>query len=132
MTRGSKLYFITCFSYVSCYFLTLVFVKLLLTNYFVPFLAARESNFLSHFLYFWHSDLVHRLCAPIFQAQNAWLSQSKMLSAFCRRFLVQTSVGRTRMIPFLLKNPQTDTFLHDISPAQLCNIAWEWNPQGIS
>ncbi len=30
------------------------------------------------------------------------------------------------------KNPQTDTFLRDISPAKLCSTAWEWNPQGIS
>jgi hypothetical protein len=30
------------------------------------------------------------------------------------------------------KNPQTDTFLHDISPAKLRSTAWVWNPQGIS
>jgi hypothetical protein len=30
------------------------------------------------------------------------------------------------------KNPQTETFLCDISPAKLCSIAWVWNPQGIS
>jgi hypothetical protein len=30
------------------------------------------------------------------------------------------------------KNPQTDTFLCDISPAKLRSTAWEWNPQGIS
>ncbi len=30
------------------------------------------------------------------------------------------------------KNPQTETFLHDISPAKLCSTAWVWNPQGIS
>jgi hypothetical protein len=30
------------------------------------------------------------------------------------------------------KNPQTDTFLRDISPAKLCSTAWVWNPQGIS
>jgi hypothetical protein len=30
------------------------------------------------------------------------------------------------------KNPQTDTFLRDISPAKLRSTAWVWNPQGIS
>jgi hypothetical protein len=30
------------------------------------------------------------------------------------------------------KNPQTDTFLRDISPAKLCITAPVWNPQGIS
>jgi hypothetical protein len=30
------------------------------------------------------------------------------------------------------KNPQTDTFLHDISSAKLCSTAQVWNPQGIS
>ncbi len=29
------------------------------------------------------------------------------------------------------KNPQTDTFLHDISPAKLCSTAWVSNFQGI-
>jgi hypothetical protein len=30
------------------------------------------------------------------------------------------------------KNPQTDTFSCDISPAKLRSTAWVWNPQGIS
>jgi hypothetical protein len=30
------------------------------------------------------------------------------------------------------KNPQTDTFLRDISPANLRSTARVWNPQGIS
>ncbi len=33
---------------------------------------------------------------------------------------------------FTHKNPQTDTFLRDISPAKLHSTAWERNPQGIS
>ncbi len=72
-----------------------IFAILLITNYFAPFLAAQESNFLSRFLYLWHYEVV-------FQAQNALVSQSKMLSAFPRRFLKQTSVGGTQIIPFLL------------------------------
>jgi hypothetical protein len=56
-----------------------VFVKSLLTNFFAPFSAAWESDFLSRFLYRWRSELVRRTCAPMFLAQNAWVSQSKML-----------------------------------------------------
>jgi hypothetical protein len=48
-TRGSKL----CFSHVSLIlvapFLFSDFAKLLLTNFFAPFLAARESDFSSYF-----------------------------------------------------------------------------------
>ncbi len=83
-------------------FYSSIFAKLLLTTFFAPFSAARESDFLSNFSYLWHSELVHYTWAPIFLAQNMWVSWSKTLSAFCQRFLVQTSVGRTRMIPFLL------------------------------
>jgi hypothetical protein len=78
------------------------FAKLLLTNYFAPFSAAWESDFLSRFLYLWHYEVVRRTCAPKFQAQNALVSQSKTLSVFCRRILVQTSFGQTQIIPFLL------------------------------
>ncbi len=51
-TRGSKLCFLTCFSYFSCYFHFLVFLQ----NRYVlislrPFLAAWESDFLSCFFY---------------------------------------------------------------------------------
>ncbi len=60
------------------------------------------------------------------------VSWSKTLSAFCRTFLVQTSVGRTQIIPFLLtKNPWTDTFLRDISPAELCSTARDGIPKGF-
>jgi hypothetical protein len=55
-------------------FLFTVFAKLLLTNFFAPFLAARESDFSSCFFYLWHSKLVRRTCTPIFLAQNAWVS----------------------------------------------------------
>ncbi len=51
-----------------------IFAKSLLNNYFAPFLAALESNFLSNFSYHWHSELVRHTCAPIFLAQNAWVS----------------------------------------------------------
>jgi hypothetical protein len=54
-------------------------------------------------------------------------------SAFCRRFLVQMSIGLNTIHTFLShKNPQTDTFLHDLGLAKLRSTAWVWNHQGIS
>ncbi len=116
-TRGSKL----CFSHVSLIlvttFLFSIFVKSLLTNFFAPFLAARESDFLSHFLVplkLWagmsymhpHISGTERV---VFSKQDAhgnlvvdWLPVIFPLSAFCWRFLMQMSVGQTRIIPFLL------------------------------
>jgi hypothetical protein len=69
------------FSHVALILVALlcVFANSLLTNFFAPFSAAQESNFASRFLYHWHSKLVRRTCTPMFQAQNMWVSQSKML-----------------------------------------------------
>jgi hypothetical protein len=54
-------------------------------------------------------------------------------SAFCQRFLVQTSVGLNTNHTFLsLKNPWTDTFLRDLGLAKLRSTARVWNPQEIS
>ncbi len=116
-TSGSKLCFLTCFSYFSCYFLFSVFVNSLLTIFFVPFLAARESDFSSRFSYRWHSELVPHTCAPIFLAQNAWVSQSKTLVGnwqwthyrwsfpfppFAKGIWCKRPVDWTQIIPFLL------------------------------
>jgi hypothetical protein len=127
--------FLTRFSYFSCYFLILV----LLRNHYLlissrPFSAARESDFSSHFSYLWHYKKVVRFtCAPICQAKRAWVSQSKTISAFCRRFFFCANVRWANTNHSFLnhKNPQTDTFLHDISPTKLHSTAWEWNPQQI-
>jgi hypothetical protein len=63
----------------------------------------------------------------------ASLQMNFPLSAFCRRFLVRTSVGLNTIHTILShKNPQTDTFLHDLGLAKLRSTAWVWNPQGIS
>jgi hypothetical protein len=56
-----------------------IFTKLLLTNFFAPFLAAWESNFSSRFAYHWHSELVCCTSTPMLLAQNVWVSQSKTL-----------------------------------------------------
>ncbi len=79
-TRGSKLCFLTCFSYFSCYFPILVFLR---SRYLLISLRLSwlHGILISHpvSLYLWHSELVCHTCAPIFLAQNAWVSLSKML-----------------------------------------------------
>ena len=79
-TRGTKLCFLTCFSYFSCYFCILVFSQnCYLVLFFAPFLAARESNFSFRFSYHWHSELVHRTCAPMFLEQNARVLEARCM-----------------------------------------------------
>jgi hypothetical protein len=67
-----------------------VFAKLLLTNFFAPFLAAGESHFLSRFSYLWHSEQVHLTCAPRSHVAE-WLSD--VLSSRSPGF--KTSAWRT-------------------------------------
>ncbi len=76
-----------------------IFSKLLLTNFFAPFSAAQESDFLSRFLYHWHSELVHRTCAPMFLAQNAWVSQSKTLVGTWLSSLTTGEFSHFRLLP---------------------------------
>jgi hypothetical protein len=116
-TRGSKL----CYSHVSLIlvatFLFSVFAELLFTNFFVPFSAARESDFSSQFL-------VPLALQPSLSYVHPYISGTERvsflkqdacgnlvvaslpvifpLSAFRRRFLVQTSIGQMLIIPFLL------------------------------
>jgi hypothetical protein len=72
-TRGSKLCFLTCFSYFSRYFHILVFLRnRYLLIFFVPFSAAWESDFSSRFSYHWHSELVHHICAPQSYVVEDW------------------------------------------------------------
>ncbi len=54
-------------------------------------------------------------------------------SAFCQRFLLQTSVGLNTNHTFLShKNPRTDTVLRDLGLAQPRSTARVWNLQGTS
>jgi hypothetical protein len=80
-TRGSKLCFLTRFSYFSCYFLILVFLQNCFSLISLR-LSWLQGNPISRpvFLYLWHSELVRHTCAPIFLAQNAWVSQSMTLA----------------------------------------------------
>jgi hypothetical protein len=55
------------------------------------------------------------------------------LSAFRRRFLVQTFIGLNANHTFLShENPRTDTFLRDLVLAKLHSTAWILNPERIS
>ncbi len=129
--RGSKHCFLTSFSNLYHYILFLIFfARLLLTSFFAPFSAARESNFSFRFVYLWFSDY-HVVHAPpffwhtwrIFLKEDARgnLVQGLVLvlfprSAFCQRIIMQMPVRQSQIIPFLLTYyPWTDTFLRDIS-----------------
>ncbi len=115
-TRGSKLCFLTCFSYFSCYFHILVFLqnRYLLTSlhllgctgiqFFVPFLvplALRASKLYMGL----HISGTERVGFSKQDARGNLVVDSLLvifpLSAFCRRFLVQTSVGLNANHTFL-------------------------------
>jgi hypothetical protein len=87
-TRGSKLCFLTCFSYFSCYFHILVFSQ----NCHVlislrPFFTARESDFLSRFSYLgtpsWY---VARMCVFL-EARRSWEPGSRLTTSEIFPFL---------------------------------------------
>jgi hypothetical protein len=136
------------FSYFSRYFHILVFLQnryLLISSrlswlhgnpIFVPFLvplALQASTLYMHP----HVSGTERVGFSKQDARGnlvvASLQVNYPFSAFCRRFLVQTSVGLNTNHTFLShQNPRTDTFLHDLGLAKLRSTARVWNPQGIS
>ncbi len=62
----------------------------------------------------------------------ASLPANFLFSAFCLRFLLQTSFGLNKNHAFLNnKNPWTDTFLRDLALAKLRSTAQVWNHQRI-
>ncbi len=69
LIRGSKLGFLTSFSYLNCYFLILVFSR---SCYLLVSLrlSRLHGNPTSHpnFSYFWDSEILPHTCAPIFLA----------------------------------------------------------------
>ncbi len=122
-----------------------IFAKSLLTNFFAPFSAARESDFSSRYLVPLALQASTKYICPHvsgteqvgFSKQDACgnlvvasLPVNFPFSAFCRRFLVQTSIGLNTIHTFLShKNPRTDTFLHDLGLAKLRSTARVWNHQ---
>ncbi len=111
-TRGSKLCFLTCFSYFSCYFHILVFLQnRYLINFLAPFLAAQEFNVLSRFLYlgtpswyvvhappyFWH-----RTCGFL-EARCSWEPGSRLTTSkffpllpFAKGFWCEHPLGKCK------------------------------------
>jgi hypothetical protein len=129
--RGSKHFFLTCFSNLNCYILILTFLRncyLLVSSR----LSRLRKNPISHpvFLYLWNSKY-HVVHAPpyfwhtwcVFSQQDTHgnLVQELVLvffphSAFCWRFLMRTSIGSLQIIPFLLtQNSSNWHFSRDIS-----------------
>jgi hypothetical protein len=115
--RGSKHCFLTSFSNLNHYFLFLVFswnCYLLVSLR----LSRLRGNPISHpiFLYLWYSEyhvlhvppyFWHKSCVFLKQDAHGNLVQGLVpvlspRSAFCRRFLMQTSVWRSQIVPFLL------------------------------
>ncbi len=116
-TRESKHCFLTSFSNLNCYFLFLVFLR----NHYLLVSSGLfwlHGNSISHpvFSYRWYSEY-HVVRAPpyfwhtwhVFSKQDAHGNLVEELvpvffprSTFCRRFLMQMSLGGSRIIPFLL------------------------------
>jgi hypothetical protein len=106
--------FLTCFSCFSCYFLILVFL---------------HNCYLLIYCY----EVIRRTCAPKIEAHHAWFLGVRQFPPF----LPKVSRANVRWENanhtfFTHKNHWTDTFLHDISPAELRSTARVWNPLGIS
>ncbi len=117
-TEESKLWFLTSFSYFSGYFLILVFLHscYLLVSLRLSWLHGNPIS-CPFFSYLGHSKVVHCTCAPMFLIHIALVSSERdvrgtlvvesvldffPISALCQRFLVQTSIGQSRIIPFFL------------------------------
>jgi hypothetical protein len=147
-TRGSKL----CFSHVS--------LILVATNFYLVFSQNRYSLISSH-LFWLHGNPISRPVSRTFgnpswyvvhvppcfwhrmrgflEVRCSWEPGSRLttgdLSPFCLSPKVsdanvhQANANHTFLTH---KNPQTDTFLCDISLAKLHSTAWVRNPQGTS
>ncbi len=126
-----------------------IFAKLLLTIFFLRLsrlhgnpiscpvspTIGTPSQYIVHVPpYFWHR------MRGFLEARCSWEPCSSLttgeFSTFC--LLLKVSGANVRWtecksyLSYSLKNPRTDTFLHDLGLAKLRSTAWVWNPQGIS
>ncbi len=145
-TRGSNQCFLTCFSYFSCYFE--YFCKIATYSFLCAFLGCVGIWFLVLFLVplalqastlYMRPHVSGTECVGFLKQDAcgnlvvALLPVNFPFSAFCRRFLLQTSIGLNTIHTFLsCKNPWTDTFLRYLGIAKLHSTAWVWNPQWTS
>ncbi len=110
-----------------------IFEKSLLTNFFAPFFGCTGIRFLVPFLVPLALQAGTSYTRPHisgtervgFSKQDAFHLSPKVSEANVH----WANANHTFLTH---KNPQTDTFLHDISPAKLRSTARVWNPQGIS
>ncbi len=147
-TRESKLCFLTCFSYFSCYFHILYFCKIATYYFFCAFLGCMGIPFLVPFLVplalrastsYMGPHVSGTECVG-FSKQDARgnlvvasLPVNVPFSAFCQRFLVQKSVGlNTNSYLSFSQKSLNWHFLAWPRPSQATRTAWVWNPQGIS
>ncbi len=144
--RGSKNCFLASFSNLHCYFLFRVFLRkrYLLVSLHPSWL---RGNCISYSLFYtFGSPSTTCTSAPIFlahmmcflKARCSRESGTKICTvsryAFCRRFLMQTSVGSSQIIPFLLTQISSNWhFLAWHKPLlSQRSTAQARNPQGIS
>ncbi len=110
-----------------------IFTRLLLTNFFVPFLGCMRIQFLVLILV----PLALRGSTSYMRPYISGTEHVNFLKQDAFRLLPKVSEVSVHWANanhnFLTHtNPRTDTFLHDISPAKLRSTARVWNPQGIS
>jgi hypothetical protein len=113
---GSKHCFLTSFSHLNRYFLFLVFLhnRNLLVSLRLSWLH-RNPISCPAFSYLWYSKVLHCTCAPIFlehikgffkarclREPGTRISTGFLSPFFCRRFLMQMTVGGSQIIPYLL------------------------------
>jgi hypothetical protein len=109
-----------------------IFAKLLLTTFFAPFLGCTGIQFLVSFLV----PLALRAGTLYMHPHISGTERVVFSKQDAFRLLPMVSGANVHWAnkndTFLThKNPQTDTFLCDISPAKLRSTFWVWNPQGI-
>ncbi len=129
-TRGSKLCFLTCFSYFRCYFLILEFlqncyslISLRLSRLHgnpiscpISCTFGTPSWYAVHAPpYFWHRT--HGFLEARRSREPGSRLTTSFLSPFClsKKVSGAKSIGRTRILPFLTQYPSAGTFLPDIS-----------------
>ncbi len=109
-----------------------IFAKSLLTNFLAPFLGCTGIQFLVLFLVplalrgsmsYMHPHISGTECIG-FSKQDTFRLLPKVSE-------VNVHWANANHTFLTHKNPQTDTFLHDISLAKLRSTAQVWNPQGI-
>ncbi len=117
-TRGSKLYFLTCFSFFSLYFLILVFLQ---NRY--SLIASRLSWLHGNTISCPVSCTFGTLSWYVVHAPSyVWHRMRGFLEARCFPAFAKVSGANvcwenTNDTFLTQKNPQTETFLRDISPA---------------